>query len=321
MGHRVVVHELAGEYPSADPAAAAAVSAALSQIPPGTPTVVDGLVLSGLPTLFAAESHHLPTIALIHHPLGEETGLSQTQVDTLLQREQAALATVEAVIATSAFTADRLGELGLYRGPVHIAPPGVRPASVAPIRGTSDRLQLLCVASITPRKGQDVLVDALHQLSDCDWQCQLVGEPNLDASFARRVNEQIARYGLTARISLRGALPAEALEEAYQTADLFILPSHYEGYGMVITEAIAHGLPIVTTTGGALATTLPADAGLAVPPGEASALASALRRVITEPDRRAQLAHGARIARETLADWQPAVNTISAVIQETTPDA
>jgi UDP-N-acetylmuramate-alanine ligase len=113
----------------------------------------------------------------------------------------------------------------------------------------------------------------------------------------------------------------DALEQAYQAADLFVLPSHYEGYGMVITEAIAHGLPIVTTTGGALATTLPPTAGLATPPGDATALATALRQVITDPHRHDQLARGARIARETLADWQPAIATVMALVQEMNQDA
>jgi len=320
-GQPVVVHELAGEYPGADPAAEAAVAEALRQIPPGTPTVVDGLVLGALPTCFAAESGHLPTIALIHHPLGEETGLSHTQADALLRQERAALATVNAVLATSEFTAGRLRELGLYRGAVHIAPPGVQRADVIRIRPNGDLVQLLCIGSITPRKGQDVLVEALHQLSDCDWQCHLIGDTRLNATFARQVKAQISRYDLTERITLPGALSADALEQAYQAADLFVLPSHYEGYGMVITEAIAHGLPIVTTTGGALATTLPPTAGLATPPGDATALATALRQVITDPHRHDQLARGARIARETLADWQPAIATVMALVQEMNQDA
>lgn len=320
-GHPVVVHELAGRYPAGDEAAATAVRTALAGIPAGTPTVIDGLVLGSLPTVFAEKARHLPLIGLIHHPLADETGLTQSEAHSLLQQERAALQTVRAVIATSAFTAGRLQTLGLTTRTVQTAPPGVIPGPLSVCRETPTPSRLLCVASLTPRKGQDHLIEALSRITDLAWHATLVGDIRLDPDYAAQVAERIKSLGLGTRMTLTGALDADALERAYQAADVFVLPSHYEGYGMVITEAIARGLPIVTTTGGALATTLPAGSGLAVPPGDTNALATALARILGDPSLYQRLAAGARAARQNLAGWPPTVDVFARLLEEMTTDA
>lgn len=151
-----------------------------------------------------------------------------------------------------------------------------------------------------------MLVEALARLDDRAWECDLIGALDRAPAHARAVEAAIRHYGLDERVRLLGEREPEALDAAYHDADLFVLPSHYEGYGMVITEALARGLPIIATTGGALDHTLPREAALAVPPGDASALSEALRRWFDDPDLRQRLRAGARQARAELGDWDAA---------------
>ncbi len=181
----------------------------------------------------------------------------------LLASERAALAAVRLAITTSAFTARRLLDFGLRTERIRWVEPGVAPLSLAAADGEPPRL--LCVGSLTPRKGQDVLVRALARVRELPWQCTLIGSRTRHPAYASAVAELVRATGLEDRIQLAGEWDDTALHQAYAAADLFVLPSHHEGYGMVVAEALAAGLPVLSTTGGALAATLPAGAGVAVP--------------------------------------------------------
>ncbi|QGM22003.1 glycosyltransferase [Spiribacter sp. 2438] len=303
-GETVQAHELAGDYPGPDFAAEQAATDCLSALPDDACVVVDGLALGGLPDVFGDHARRLRLVAMVHHPLTDETGLDLPRAAELRDLEQRALAVVGGVIASSAFTADRLENLGLYPGDIHVVTPGCTPSRLASGSPDPDTPpSLLCVGSLIPRKGQDVLISALGRLADLPWQCTLAGSTGADADWNRHLQQLIADVALAHRIHSPGALSPSALEDAYQQADLFILPSRYEGYGMVITEAVARGLPVVTTDGGALPSTLPPGAGLTVPVGDSAALAAAIRRVLTEDELRAALEAGARRARRSLQDW------------------
>ena len=102
------------------------------------------------------------------------------------------------------------------------------------------------------------------------------------------------------------------MQSQYHAADLFVLPSYYEGYGMALAEALSHGLPIVSSRAGAIPTTVPADAGLLVPPGDVAALTEALRRVLTDGDLRSRLTGAARAAAMKLPTWENAVGRFAA---------
>ncbi len=307
--------EVWGPFPGPHHLAHQAVTDALAALPDHATVIIDGLILGGLPEAIAAESERLALIALIHHPLADETGLSPDQVRALLTSEAQALQCCEQVVVTSAFTGRRLCALDLYTGPVVVAPPGVSPRPLA--TGRADHtapLNLLCVASLTPRKGQRVLVQALAKLSDRHWQAQLVGDDQLDPAYAQSVRADCEHYGLSTSITLTGAVSEPALEQTYQQADVFVLPSHYEGYGMVITEAIAYGLPVITTSGGALAETLPAGAGLSVPPNDPAALSKALTDWMRDEHLRETLHAGAVQARAQLSHWTPTLDQWGALL-------
>lgn len=318
-GWTVEVVGLAGRFPAPDAAARRALDAALAAVPAGGRVVIDGLALGGLPEVAAAHAPRLRLTALVHHPLADETGLDAARRAAFFSTERAALATVERVIATSAFTARRLADFGVSPARLTVIEPGVDVLPLAPADHEPPRL--LCVATLIPRKGHELLVAALARLAALAWTCDCIGSTTRDPAHAARLATAIAAHGLDERLRLRGELAGEALRDAYRGADLFVLPSHYEGYGMVITEALAGGLPVLTTTGGALADTLPPGAGLAVPPGDVDALTDALRRLLQTPSLRLQLRDGARTARATLKDWQASGDAFAAALLRTAASA
>ncbi|WP_110668124.1 glycosyltransferase family 4 protein [Salinicola halophilus] len=304
-GWDVDVVGLAGRFPEPDAVASHALDSALTALPDGARVVIDGLAMSGLPAIVERHASRLPITALIHHPLADETGLDAAQQQRFRISETRALAAVERVIVTSVYTAHRLADFDVPAEKRFVIEPGVAPSELA--TGAGDGVtRLLCVATLTPRKGQDLLVDALAELTDLPWQCELIGGLDRADAFVADVTARIERHGLGERIHLLGGVPSESLGAYYRDADLFVLPSHYEGYGMVITEALAHGLPVVTTTGGALSHTLPDTAGIKVPPGDVVALREALRRMLEDAESYRRYRDGARQARDDLNDWTTA---------------
>jgi glycosyltransferase involved in cell wall biosynthesis len=161
---------------------------------------------------------------------------------------------------------------------------------------------LLSVGSVTARKGYETLIAAFALIADLPWQSRIAGSIDRDKETLRIVREAISRAGLGDRVALTGSLSDDALAREYDSARLFVLPSHFEGYGMAFAEALARGLPVVACAGSAVSTTVPADAGILVPPGDPAALAGALRKLLTDPvelARRADAAwhHAGRLPR------------------------
>ena len=319
QGHTVEVVSLAGCFPAADTEAAEQLEAALGALPEAAQVIIDGLAMGALPEVVAQHAKRLMITALVHHPLGDEQGLSEAEQRHFHQSELAALAAVSRIIVTSQFTERRLQALAdQYAMPlkarVSVVEPGVEiaPPSAAPVLG--EPIRLLCVASLVPRKGQDLLVRALAGVLSDNWHCDCYGGPR-DAAFADRVQQLINTNRLETSIQLHGECDEATLAQAYQNAHALVLPSWYEGYGMVVTEALARGLPVITTTGGALDETLPEGAGLKVTPGDVAALEQALDRFCSDADLRAELRAGAMATREMLSDWQ---ETSTAFIQALT---
>ncbi|MGY6631518.1 MAG: glycosyltransferase family 4 protein [Wenzhouxiangella sp.] len=307
-GWQVTVHGLHGRFPQADATARGSLAATLAGLPDHAQVVIDGLALGGLPEQAQAESARLRLLALVHHPLADETP-GQAPDHDLLESERRALAACRAVAVTSRFTARRLTELRLYPGPVTVIEPGVdraEPAASAQALANEGRLnrpaRWLCVASLTPRKGHACLLDALAGL-DGGWQLDLIGSPDRDPEHATGLMAQATRLGLTDRLNWHGETTNAALAEAYQQADLCLVPSHYEGYGMVVTEALARGIALISTTGGALADTVPPDAALRMTPGDTASLRAHLNDWLTQPPLRQRLARAALAQRQGLSDW------------------
>jgi glycosyltransferase involved in cell wall biosynthesis len=230
---------------------------------------------------------------------------------------------MRAVIVNSPMTARTLAaDYAVPQERITIAPPGTdRPETVRRNSAAGDNaakhapVMLLTVGSIVPRKGYDVLTEALGGLIDLPWRLTIVGDDSRDVACAERLRADIARFRLTPRVTLMGAVPAGALAARYAAADLFVLPSRYEGFGMAYAEAMAHGLPVIGTTGGAIPETVPTSAGVLVPPGDAASLAAALRPLIANPAERERLAAGARAAAAALPTWRGSAELFSHAIE------
>jgi len=239
-GLQVTFTAAAGSWPRPSREDRAGLARVLDQISDDAPVVLDGLIACSAPDVLAGHAERLRLVVLVHMPLGDDVGLPAQVAAELADRERRTLRMARAVVATSNATADRLRRShGLD---VQVVEPGVDPAPGARPSTRGDRL--LCVASVAPVKGQDVLVDALAALTDLPWHCRCVGAER-HADFAASVRRRIADLGLTDRIVLAGAQTDDQLEASYAESDLLVLPSRAESYGMVVVEAASWGTPSV----------------------------------------------------------------------------
>jgi len=313
-GAGVEVRRVSTTFPFPDPAALREAARELASIPDGMLVVVDGLAGGAMPRNIEHEAGRLRIVALVHHPLAKETGLRMDQAAALAESERRALESVRHVIVTSAATSELLTrEFGVDAAKVTVIEPGTDPAIRA--TGSPDRrVELLCVASITPRKGHMTLMRALGQLADLEWHLTCVGGER-DHLTARSVKDEVGRQKIGDRVTFAGELrQAKGVDPYYDCADVFVMPTEYEGYGMAVAEALARGLPVISTPTGGITALVGADAGVLVPAGDVDGLARALRRIIGDEAERDRLREGAWRAGSTLATWDEAAAKFAAVL-------
>lgn len=301
-GWRPEVINIGEGFPRPTPQTRASACARLAALPHGRPLVIDGLAFGALPDAAEGLRARHPLVALVHHPLALESGLDEAECAALRASERAALACARHVVATSAKVARLLvDDYGVAPDGMTVVQPGTDRVPTLPRNGNSV-IQLLAVGSLIPRKGYDVLVTALARLAHLPWRLTVVGDCGRSPQTVGQVRADIARFGLADRIALLGTVAADELAPLYTSADLFVLPSRFEGYGMAYAEAMAHGVPVVGTTAGAIPATVPADAGVLVPPDDTEALTAALQRLIADAGERERLAAAARAA--AFPSWQ-----------------
>lgn len=306
-GRAVALSELEGGFPEPDDAARRAAATALAGLADGAAAVIDGLALAAFADCLPAEAARLRLVGFVHHPLALETGLPLERREALALAEARLLPLLRGVLCPSGVTAWHMGEYGVAPERVLVTPPGTARPAVLRAARREGKLRLLCVAAVSPRKGHLLLIEALAALADRPWRLTCIGSLTRDRATALALEQAIARHGLGERVELAGEWPPERLDAAYAEADLFILPSYHEGYGMAFAEALAHGLPIVGTTAGAIPETVPADAAMLVPPGDRAALVRALGQVLDNGALRARLAAAAAKAGAALPDWPQSI--------------
>ncbi len=303
LGWHVDIVDIGDDFPFPSPARRASALARLSGLPAGYPIVLDGLAFGALPE--AGElRRRTPLIALVHQPLALDPGLDARQADAFRESEAAALAAAARVIVTSETTARILmADYDVASQLISIVRPGTDP--VAPAAGSNDGVvRLLSVGSVVPIKGHDLLIAAVAAITDMPWRLTIAGDRRRNPTAAAQLDVDIAAHAIGDRVAVLGAVPPERINELFLASDVFVLASRFEGYGMALAEAIAHGIPIVSTMTGAIPQTVPPDTGLLVPPDDASALAQALRHLIGAPAERRRLAANARAAATRLPTWK-----------------
>jgi glycosyltransferase involved in cell wall biosynthesis len=345
-GRRVDVVELPGQFPFPDERALQAAGAALAGLPEGSLVVVDGLALPAFERALEQHGSRLRVVCFVHHPLSLETGLDAPEREHLAAIEARLWSMMSGIVCPSSESAEAVVQAGVTRARVAVAPPGtdavaaglaasagshirdaahaggayvgsehangahadgVSPVVVEPVREAPGPVRLLAVGTLVARKGYGLLVEALSELPDrLDWRLDCIGSLDRCATTVEQVRMLVRERGLGKRVTLHGEVAQEVRDHAYAQADVFVLPSYHEGYGMVFAEAMAWGLPIIATTGGAIPQTVPADAGWLVAPGDRSALVKALGTLISDRELRARMAVAARAAASALPDWQAA---------------
>ena len=313
-GVTVRLLQLPAGYPAPTAPDLEATAAAFADVPAASVLLVDGLAYGAMPA-HVIDRARAPIVALVHHPLCLEAGLSKPRQDELFALEKAALAKARRTITTSRITADTLvQDFAVPRELITIAEPGTERATRATSSNTTPHL--VAVGSIVPRKAFDLLVRALGRLEQLDWRLTIAGPTDRSAVATRDLAAAIAATGLASRITIAGALDESELARLYAIADIFVMSSLYEGYGMVLAEAMARGLPIVCTTGGAAADTVPDGAGLKVAPGDEAAFADAVGRVLRDAGLRRRMGDAAWTAAQSLPRWEDTAAKIAAVIKE-----
>lgn len=333
-GVDVALQPVGGDWPEADDAARTALERALGAVPRGDVAVLDGLIGSACaPQVAAAVAAGRRVALLVHLPLPAETGLDPARAERLAAAERDAVAAASVVLATSRWAADDVRRrYGVTAVPVL---PGATPRPLA--RG-SEPPHLLMLGSLTPRKNHAPVVRALGGLADLPWTLSVVGA---DGPASAAVDEAIAAAGLGDRVTRAGALTGEALEAVWDRTDLLLLPSLAETFGLVVTEALAHGVPALVAAGTGAEEALAGDAaplvqagsaggaptdgaapgvlvgaartasaeppaplpGAVLDPRDAAAWADCVRDWITDPDVRSRWSARARARRETLRPW------------------
>ena len=283
--------ELPAGFPHPSQEECEAVAKGAAALPGDATLLIDGLAYGAFPKELA-EGIAQRIIALVHHPLAMEAGLTDDERQYFATTEQVALSLADHVIVTSATTRRTLiNEFAVPDTSITVAEPGTDPAQRA--TGTGTPMQLLCVGTITPRKGYDIHVEALEPLKDLDWRLTIAGPDDRDAETTTALRSQINALGLHDRITLSGVVVPATLDRFDECADIFVMPSLYQGYGMLLGEAMARGLSISCTTGGAGSETVPEGAAVKIAPGSVDDLTRALRNLLTDRKQRIRLADAA----------------------------
>jgi glycosyltransferase involved in cell wall biosynthesis len=311
-GWEVLIATVAAAWPVPGSGARADLARVVSAIPDGETVLIDGLIASSAAAQLLPHTGRIRMTVLLHMPLATAV---DTHHDASAERsERAVLRAATGVIVTSEWTRGQV--LTRYSVParrVHVARPGADrvAAPPRPIRG-----HLICVGVLSRHKGQDLLVEALADLADRDWHCVLAGSLDRDPDFVKHLQTRITRLGYDHRVRLSGVLTGAALSHAYTTADLLVAPSRSETYGMIVTEALSHGLPVIAADVGGLPEAFGSTAdgtgpGQLIPPGDPAALAAALADWLGDEGHRHRLRAAARQRRSTLRGWEQTTQEIA----------
>jgi glycosyltransferase involved in cell wall biosynthesis len=271
----------------------------LRAISPDEVVLIDGLLACAAAADLASATGRLRVVVLVHMPV----------------EECARLASTAAIVTTSAWTRDRL--ITQYHLPpqlIHLAEPGVDLADPAP--GTGAGGSILCVGAVAAHKGQDLLLDALAELTDLSWQCTCIGALDRDPAYVAALR----RHPAARRVDFAGVRTGADLERSYASADVLVLPSRTEAYGMVVTEALARALPVIAAGVGGVPEALGrlADGrlpGVLVRPDSPADLAHALRRWLEDQALRDALRAAAHDRSSSLAPWTGTALRIAEVLR------
>ena len=313
-GWAVEVHSLDDSFPRPTGAALAQAAETLSSLPAGAIALIDSLAFGAMPEILERERRRVRIVALVHLPLAADAGIEEDTAARVAIAERRAMAVAAHVVVTGDATRKFIAAYGVPLSRVAVIEPGTDEAPLA-TGSSGPPVRLLTVATFNPGKGHEDLLRALAAVRTADWRLTCAGSVTRHPPTAVRISTMVRQRHLEDRVSIVGELDADALANLYVQSDVFALATLRETYGMAVAEALAHGLPVVSTRTGAIARLVGSDAGLLVQPGDVRGLTDALSRVICDADLRARLAAGARRVRTTLRRWDDAVAEMAATLE------
>jgi glycosyltransferase involved in cell wall biosynthesis len=313
-GWTVDVQTLDGSFPRPTPSATTHARDVFANLRDGTVAMVDSLALGALADIVERHRARLRIVALVHLPLAAGVGLDEDTASRFAAAEQRALRAAVVVVVTGRAAIPLVARYDLAASTLVVIEPGTDPAPVA--RGSDGGpLQLLCAATLNSGKGHDVLLTALAAVPTRGWRLTCAGSLTRHPPTVARVQRLIRDLRLEGCVTLEGELDAAAMEERYDRSDLFVLATLRETYGMAVAEALAHGLPVVTTATGAAPDLVGSEAGILVAPGDSRSLTDALTRFMGDEDLRSRLAAGARRVRPSLRRWDETIASMAATLE------
>jgi glycosyltransferase involved in cell wall biosynthesis len=313
-GWAVDVHELDGTFPYPTAASLDGAARTLAACPDGALVVIDGLALGAMPEQIEREAARLRIVGLVHLPLAAEIGIGRQEASRLHASERRALAGVRRVIVTGPSTVSALAGYSIDADRIDLVEPGTARMPLARGSEGGKTIHMITVATLSPGKGHALLFDALARIRTRNWRLACAGSTSRYPDTVHLLRAQLHALRLEERVTLAGELDESGLARLYDEADLFVLATLRETYGMAVAEALARGLPVVATATGAIPRLVGDDAGVVVPPGDATSLAEAVERFVEDPAFRTRCAEGAKRARERLRTWDAAVDEMVAAL-------
>ncbi|MGI4945294.1 MAG: glycosyltransferase family 4 protein [Janthinobacterium lividum] len=281
--------------------------------PPGAVPVVDGMLLPAMgPRL--DELVRRDAVALVFHPTAR-AGRNPAARPAVQAAEKAILPALRRVVATSGEVAARLvDEFGAAPGALHTVAPGMDLLPRSP-GNTGGACRILSVGVLTPRKGHDLLLRALARLGDLDWTLDIAGADGRDPAHAGALADIVGNLGLQSRVTLHRTPDPAALDALWRAADIFALPSRWEGYPAAVAEALRRGLPLLIGAGGAAAAMAPAAASLACALDDEPTMSKCLRRLVYDRALRTDMAAASWAAGQELPGWPEQASQLDTVLR------
>jgi glycosyltransferase involved in cell wall biosynthesis len=288
---------------------------------------VDALLQDELnhPSLFLLnrrlrKSVNYPIISIVHHLRSSEGhpgwhnlayGWAErrylSSVDGLIFNSQTTRRTVENLLGAKAVG------IVAYPGGDRLQP-RISDADIE-MRAQSPALRLLFVGNLIPRKGLHILLDALGRLPADPWTLTVAGNVRVDLSHARDILRRVKRDKLTDQVHFTGALGDNELASLMKDSHVLVVPSSYEGYGIVYVEGMGYGLPAIGTTGGGAGEIITHDGdGFLIRPGDRSALAEHLKSLAADRPRLLEMSISARHRFLRHPTWDESMKKIRAFL-------
>jgi glycosyltransferase involved in cell wall biosynthesis len=315
LGWTITVRELDASFPQPTAAALAGADRMLAEIASGSIVMVDGLAFGAMPTQAERESRRLTIVPIIHSLLATDVGLDAAAAERFATSERRAYASASHIVVAGPSLLDPLVSCGIDRDRITVITPGTDPAPLARGSDNPNIVHMIAVATLNPGKGHEVLFHALAMMPSRNWRLTCAGSATRYPATTKRLRAIVQESGLGDRITLTGELDRAALDDLYDRADLFVLPTLRETYPLSVMEALARGLPVISTTVGSIPLLVGDTAAILVPAGDAAALAAAIDALLRDRDRRAELARGAQAVRDRLPTWGAAARTMASVLE------